>query len=195
MSSGDRPLEGRTIGFLCAKEGTEQVELTQPWEAVEAAGGSPVLISETPGSIQAFHHLDKGDRFEVDAVVSQVKTDNYDAFVLPGGVANPNLLRTIPNMVRLVAEAFATGTPVAAICHAPWLLVEADVVRGRRLTSFPSLATDLRNAGAQWVDEEVVVDGGLVTSRDPDDLPAFCEALVEEFQKPKDQTLSSPGVR
>ena len=195
MSSGDRPLEGRTIGFLCAKEGTEQVELTQPWEAVEAAGGSPVLISETPGSIQAFHHLDKGDRFEVDAVVSQVKTDNYDAFVLPGGVANPDLLRTIPNMVRLVAEAFATGTPVAAICHAPWLLIEADVVRGRRMTSFPSLATDLRNAGAQWVDEEVVVDGGLVTSRNPDDLPAFCGALVEEFQKPKDLTLSSPDVR
>ena len=195
MSSGDRPLEGRTIGFLCAKEGTEQVELTQPWEAVAAAGGTPMLISETPGSIQAFHHLDKGDRFDVDAVVSQVKTDNYDAFVLPGGVANPDLLRTIPNMVRLVAEAFATGTPVAAICHAPWLLIEADVVRGRRMTSFPSLATDLRNAGAQWVDEEVVVDDGLVTSRNPDDLPAFCAALVEEFQKPKDQTLSSPDVR
>jgi protease I len=192
----DTPLAGRTVGFLCAKEGTEQVELTQPWQAVQDAGGTPVLISETTGSIQAFNHLDKGDRFEVDAVVSQVKTDNYDAFVLPGGVANPDLLRTIPNFVRLVGEAFATGTPVAAICHAPWLLIEADVVRGRRLTSFPSLATDLRNAGAQWVDEEVVVDNGLITSRTPDDLPAFCRTLVEEFSKAsKDAEIHAAEVR
>jgi protease I len=192
----DTPLQGRTIGFLCAEEGTEQVELTEPWEAVQEAGGTPVLISETTGSIQAFHHLDKGDRFEVDAVVSQVKTDDYDAFVLPGGVANPDLLRTIPNFVRLVGEAFATGTPVAAICHAPWLLIEADVVRGRRLTSFPSLATDLRNAGAQWVDEEVVVDHGLVTSRTPDDLPAFCRTLVEQFsQASKDAESHAAEVR
>jgi protease I len=190
------PLSGRTVGFLCAQEGTEQVELTEPWRAVEEAGGTPVLISEAPGSIQAFHHLDKGDRFEVDAVVSQVKTDNYDGFVLPGGVANPDLLRTIPNVVRLVGEAFATGTPVAAICHAPWLLIEAGVVRGRRMTSFPSLATDLRNAGAQWVDEEVVVDHGLVTSRTPDDLPAFCRALVEQMAQPgKDAEIHTAEVR
>jgi protease I len=184
MTDTAGPLSGRTVGFLCATEGTEQVELTQPWQAVEEAGGTPVLISETPGSIQAFHHLDKGDRFDVDAVVSQVKADDYDGFVLPGGVANPDLLRTVPNVVRLIGEAFATGTPVAAICHAPWLLIEADVVRGRRMTSFPSLATDLRNAGAQWVDEEVVVDHGLVTSRTPDDLPAFCQALVEQMAQP-----------
>jgi protease I len=184
MTDTAGPLSGRTVGFLCAKEGTEQVELTEPWRAVEDAGGIPVLISEAPGSIQAFHHLDKGDRFDVDVVVSQVNTDDYDGFVLPGGVANPDLLRTIPDVVRLVGEAFATGTPVAAICHAPWLLIEADVVRGRRMTSFPSLATDLRNAGAQWVDEEVVVDHGLVTSRTPDDLPAFCRALVEQMSRP-----------
>jgi protease I len=196
MTDTAGPLSGRTVGFLCAQEGTEQVELTEPWRAVEEAGGTPVLISEAPGSIQAFHHLDKGDRFEVDAVVSQVKTDNYDGFVLPGGVANPDLLRTIPNVVRLVGEAFATGTPVAAICHAPWLLIEAGVVRGRRMTSFPSLATDLRNAGAQWVDEEVVVDHGLVTSRTPDDLPAFCRALVEQMAQPgQDAEIHAAEVR
>ena len=196
MTDTAGPLSGRTVGFLCAQEGTEQVELTEPWRAVEEAGGTPVLISEAPGSIQAFHHLDKGDRFEVDAVVSQVTTDDYDGFVLPGGVANPDLLRTIPNVVRLVGEAFATGTPVAAICHAPWLLIEAGVVRGRRMTSFPSLATDLRNAGAQWVDEEVVVDHGLVTSRTPDDLPAFCRAFVEQMAQPgKDAGIHAAEVR
>ncbi|MDT7743735.1 MAG: protease [Actinomycetota bacterium] len=196
MTDTAGPLSGRTVGFLCATEGTEQVELTEPWRAVEEAGGTPVLISETPGSIQAFHHLDKGDRFDVDAVVSQVKTDDYDGFVLPGGVANPDLLRTVPNVVRLIGEAFAIGTPVAAICHAPWLLIEADVVRGRRMTSFPSLATDLRKAGAQWVDEEVVVDHGLVTSRTPDDLPAFCVALVEQMARSgKDAEIHAAEVR
>ncbi|WP_433785105.1 type 1 glutamine amidotransferase domain-containing protein [Actinomycetospora sp. CA-101289] len=177
----NRSLEGKTVMFLCAKEGTEQVELTEPWKAVQEAGGTPVLVSETPGSIQAFNHLDKGDRFDVDAVITQVKIENYDALVLPGGVANPDLLRTIPDVVQVVGQFFANRKPVAAICHAPWTLIEADVVRGRRMTSFPSIATDLRNAGAEWVDEEVVVDQGLVTSRNPDDLPAFCRTLVEEF--------------
>jgi protease I len=196
MTDTAGPLSGRTVGFLCATEGTEQVELTRPWQAVEKAGGRPVLISETPGPIQAFHHLDRGDRFDVDAVVRQVRTADYDAFVLPGGVASPDLLRTVPDVVRVLREAFATGTPVAAICHAPWLLIEADVVRGRRLTSFPSLATDLRNAGAHWVDEEVVVDHGLVTSRTPDDLPAFCRALVEQFARPaEDVELHAAEVR
>ncbi|GLZ46675.1 protease [Actinomycetospora sp. NBRC 106375] len=174
-------LQGKTVMFLCAKEGTEQVELTEPWKAVEEAGGTPVLVSETPGSIQAFNHLDKGDRFDVDSVITQVKIENYDALVLPGGVANPDLLRTIPDVVQVVGQFFANRKPVAAICHAPWTLVEADVLRGRRMTSFPSIATDLRNAGAEWVDEEVVVDQGLITSRNPDDLPAFCRTLVEEF--------------
>ncbi|HEX8759141.1 MAG TPA: type 1 glutamine amidotransferase domain-containing protein [Pseudonocardiaceae bacterium] len=174
-------LEGRRVAFLVAPEGTEQIELTEPWKAVYEAGGSPALVSTDSGSVQAFHHLDKSDTFPVDEVVSAAKVDNYDALVLPGGVANPDFLRTDPHAVRFVKAFFAAGKPVAAICHAPWTLIEADVVRGRRMTSWPSLQTDLRNAGADWVDEEVVVDQGLVTSRKPDDLPAFCTKLVEEF--------------
>jgi protease I len=174
-------LQGRRVAFLVAPEGTEQVELTEPWKAVSEAGGSPVLVSTDSGSVQAFDHLDKSDTFPVDEVVSAAKVDDYDALVLPGGVANPDFLRTDPHAVRFVKEFFAAGKPVAAICHAPWTLIEADVVRGRRMTSWPSLQTDLRNAGADWVDEEVVIDHGLVTSRNPDDLPAFCTKLVEEF--------------
>jgi protease I len=174
-------LEGRRVAFLVAPEGTEQVELTEPWKAVSEAGGSAALVSIDSGSVQAFNHLDKSDTFPVDEVVSAAKVDDYDALVLPGGVANPDFLRTDPHAVRFVKEFFAAGKPVAAICHAPWTLIEADVVRGRRMTSWPSLQTDLRNAGADWVDEEVVVDRGLVTSRRPDDLPAFCTTLVKEF--------------
>lgn len=178
-------LSGRRVAFLVAPEGTEQVELTEPWKAVRDAGGEPELVSTAPGSVQGFNHLDKGDTFSVDKVVTEVGPDDYDALVLPGGVANPDFLRTIPNAVRFVGEFFAQQKPVAAICHAPWTLIEADVVNGRRLTSWPSLQTDLRNAGAEWVDEEVVVDAGLVTSRKPDDLPAFCGKLVEEFAEGK----------
>ncbi|GAB3485301.1 type 1 glutamine amidotransferase domain-containing protein [Amycolatopsis cihanbeyliensis] len=174
-------LTGRRVAFLVAPEGTEQVELTQPWQAVRDAGGEPELVSVSPGTIQAFNHLDKADTFPVDRMVTEVSPDDYDALVLPGGVANPDFLRTVPNAVRFAGEFFAKQKPVAAICHAPWILIEADVVRGRRLTSYPSLRTDLRNAGAEWVDEEVVVDAGLVTSRKPDDLPAFCAKLVEEI--------------
>ena len=172
-------LDGRTIAFLVAPEGVEQVELTDPWSAVEREGGTPTLVSTRDGQIQAFHHLDRGDSFAVDAVVADADPATYDALVLPGGVANPDALRMDGDAVAFVAEFFAADKPVAAICHAPWTLVEADVVRGRRLTSWPSLQTDLRNAGAEWVDEEVVIDGNLVTSRKPDDLPAFTEALVE----------------
>ncbi|MDQ4010244.1 MAG: type 1 glutamine amidotransferase [Actinomycetota bacterium] len=174
-------LQGRRVAFLVAPQGIEQVELTEPWKAVSEAGASPALVSTDAGSVQAFEHLDKGDTFPVDQVVSATKVDDYDALVLPGGVANPDFLRTDSNAVRFVKEFFAAGKPVAAICHAPWILIEADAVRGRRMTSWPSLRTDLRNAGAHWVDEEVVVDHGLVTSRKPVDLPAFCAKLVEEF--------------
>ncbi|GAA2775171.1 type 1 glutamine amidotransferase domain-containing protein [Saccharopolyspora taberi] len=174
-------LSGRKVAFLVATAGVEQVELTEPWKAVRDAGASPELVSQRAGSIQAFHHLDKADRFEVDRVVADVSAEDYDALVLPGGVANPDALRQDPAAVRFTSEFFARGKPVAAICHAAWLLVEADVVRGRRLTSYPSVATDLRNAGAEWVDEEVVVDSGLVTSRRPGDLPAFCARTVEEI--------------
>ncbi len=175
------PLTGRTIAFLVAAEGIEQVELTEPWKAVEAAGGTPVLVSPESGTVQAFNHLDKADTFEVDRTVADATISAFDGLVLPGGVANPDALRTDADAVAFVKGFFDAGKPVAAICHAAWTLVEADVVRGRRLTSWPSLATDLRNAGAEWVDEELVRDGNLVTSRNPDDLPAFTEALTEVF--------------
>jgi deglycase len=174
-------LNGKTIAFLVASEGVEQVELTEPWSAVEKAGGTPRLLSVESGKVQAFNHLDKADTFDVDVVVADADPASYDGLVLPGGVANPDALRTDQDAVTFVREIVASGTPVAAICHAAWTLAEADVVRGRRLTSWPSLQTDLRNAGAEWVDEEVVVDGRLVTSRKPDDLPAFNEAMVELF--------------
>lgn len=174
-------LTGRRVAFVVAPEGVEQVELTEPWKAVQDAGGTPELISTRSGSIQAFNHLDKGDTFDVDRAVTDASVDDYDGLVLPGGVANPDLLRTDPNAVRFVAEFSAKGKPIAVICHGPWTMIEADVVRGRRMTSWPSLQTDLRNAGAQWVDEEVVTDNGLVSSRKPDDLSAFCSKMVEEI--------------
>jgi protease I len=176
-------LAGKTVAFLVAPEGVEQVELTEPWKAVQDAGGTPKLVSTQEGRVQAFNHLDKGDSFEVDATIHD--TDQYDALVLPGGVANPDFLRTDADAVKFVKRFFDEGQPVAAICHAAWTLVEAGVVEGRRLTSWPSLQTDLENAGATWVDEEVVVDltgpVPLVTSRNPDDLPAFTAKLVEVF--------------
>jgi protease I len=172
-------IEGKKVAFL-ATDGVEQVELTDPWKAVEDAGGAPELISLEAGVVQGFNHLDKADTFTVDHTAADADASAYDALVLPGGVANPDELRTDPDAVAFVRAFFDQGKPVAAICHAPWTLIEADVVRGRTLTSWPSLRTDLRNAGATWVDEEVNVDEGLVTSRRPDDLPAFCAKLVEE---------------
>jgi protease I len=178
-------LVGRTVAFLVANEGIEQVELTEPWKAVEEAGGQPRLLAPDAGSVQAFHHLDKGDTFAVDSRVGEVSAEQFDALVLPGGVANPDALRMDRDAVGFVAAMVQAGKPVAAICHAPWTLAEADVLRGRRLTSWPSIATDLRNAGADWVDEEVVVDEAgpnvLISSRKPDDLKAFCATLVERF--------------
>jgi protease I len=172
-------LQGRTVAFLVAAEGIEQVELTGPWQAVEQAGGSPRLLSPEAGSVQAFNHLDKADTFEVDQTVADADPSSYDALVLPGGVANPDALRTDKGAVDFIRAFVESGKPVAAICHAPWSLIEADVVRGRTLTSWPSLQTDIRNAGGTWVDEEVVVDGNLVTSRKPDDIPAFVAKLTD----------------
>jgi protease I len=174
------PLEGKRIAFV-ATDGVEQVELTEPWKTVEEAGGTPELISPKDGEIQGFEHLDKRDTFEVDKTASEADVADYDGLVLPGGVANPDFLRTDEDVVGFIRGFFEEGKPVAAICHGPWTLIEADVVRGRTLTSWPSLQTDIRNAGGTWVDEEVCVDGGLVTSRKPDDLPAFCSKLVEEI--------------
>ena len=173
-------LEGRRIAFL-ATDGVEQVELTEPWKAVEAAGAKPELISLESGSIQGFQHTDKGDTFPVDRSLDEADPGDYDGLVLPGGVHNPDMLRTDERAVRFVQAFIREGKPAGVICHGPWMLVEADVVRGRTVTSWPSLETDIRNAGGQWVDEEVVVDNGLVTSRKPDDLPAFCAKLVEEL--------------
>ena len=175
-------LKGKKIAFLAA-EGVEQVELTEPWKAVEEAGGSPELVSLEDGEIQGFNHYDKADTFTVDRKVQDVSVDDYDALVIPGGVGNPDTMRADENAVRFVREFVEGGKPVAVICHGPWMLVEADVVRGRRLTSFGSIQTDVRNAGGEWEDKEVVVDGNLVTSRDPDDLPAFNKKLVEVVAK------------
>ena len=174
-------LQGKKIAFLVAPEGVEQVELTEPWEAVRNAGGTPELLSTDSGEVQAFNHLDKADTFPVDRVVSEVSVSGYDGLVLPGGVANPDFLRMDEDAVGFVRSFFEAGKPVGVICHGPWTIVEADVVRGRTITSWPSLKTDIRNAGGTWVDEEVVVDSGLVTSRKPDDIPAFNSKIVEEF--------------
>jgi deglycase len=174
-------LMGKRVAFLMANEGVEQVELTKPRKAIEEAGAQVDVIAPEAEQIQAVNHLDKADRFDVDKTVSDANADDYDAVVLPGGVANPDALRADEDAVRFLREFFAAGKPVGAICHAPWMLVEADVVDGRRVTSWPSLETDIRNAGGNWVDEEVVVDSGLVTSRKPDDIPAFNSKIVEEF--------------
>jgi protease I len=174
-------LQGKRIAFLVAPEGVEQVELTEPWKAIEDAGGNPELISTDSGEIQAFNHLDKADTFRVDHTVQEVDASDYDGLVLPGGVANPDFLRSDEDAVAFTRAFFEQAKPVGVICHGPWTLVEADVVRDRTITSWPSVKTDLRNAGANWVDEEVVVDQGLVSSRKPDDLPAFCAKVVEEL--------------
>ncbi len=174
-------IDGKKVAFLVANEGVEQVELTQPWQAVEEAGGEPVLIAPETGEVQGMKHLDKADTFDATEAVGDVNADDYDALVLPGGVANPDILRTVPEAVEFIRAFFDAGKPVSAICHGPWTLVEAGVVEGRTLTSWPSLQTDIRNAGGNWVDEEVHVDSGLTTSRNPDDLDAFCAKTVEEI--------------
>jgi protease I len=166
------------IAFLVAAEGIERVELTEPWKAVESAGHEPVLVSPSSGEVETFDHLTAAEKLPVDEVVADVAVDDFAALVLPGGVANPDALRRDEKAVAFVKDFVASGKPVAAICHAPWTLIEADVVRGRTLTSWPSLQTDLRNAGATWVDQEVVTDQNVITSRNPGDLPAFSNALL-----------------
>ena len=174
-------LNGKRIAFLVAPEGVEQIELTDPWKAVAAEGAKPELVSTDSGEIQAFNHLDKADTFAVDHTVDEVSPSDYDALVLPGGVANPDFLRMDEQAVAFARGFFEQGKPVGVICHGPWTLVEADVLRGRTITSWPSLKTDIRNVGGNWVDEEVVVDEGLVSSRKPDDLPAFCAKVIEQL--------------
>ena len=173
-------LQGKRIAFL-ATDGVEQVELTDPWKAVQEAGAEPELLSIKEGEIQGVNHMDKGDTFRVDKLVADADAAHYDGLVLPGGVANPDHLRMDEDAVRFVREFFEQGKPVGAICHGPWTLVEAGVLKGRTITSWPSLRTDVRNAGGEWIDAECHVDAGLVTSRKPDDLPAFTAKIVEEF--------------
>jgi len=173
-------LSGKKIAFI-ATDGVEQVELTEPWKAVEDAGAEPELLSIEEGQIQGVNHDEKADKFDVDKLVGDASVGDYDGLVLPGGVFNPDALRMDENVISFLQEFFKTGKPVGVICHGPWTLVEADLVKGRTLTSWPSIRTDIRNAGGNVVDEEVVVDQGLVSSRNPDDLPAFCAKMTEEI--------------
>jgi protease I len=179
-------LNNKKVAILVA-DGFEQVELTGPKQALEQAGAQTHIISPNNGTVQGWNHFDKADNFQVDVPLEQANPENYDALLLPGGVANPDQLRTQEKAVHFVKSFFEAGKPVAAICHGPWTLIEADVVKGRTVTSWPSLKTDLQNAGANWVDQEVVVDEGLVTSRKPQDIPAFNRKLIEEFAEGKHQ--------
>jgi protease I len=182
----EQELSGKKVAFIVSNEGAEQVELVRPWEAVREAGGQPVLVAPKPGKVQAFNHLDKGETFDVDVTTAELQADDYAGVVLPGGVANPDQLRMDEPAVRFVRHWVESGKPLAVICHGPWTLVEADVVRNRTITSWPSLKTDIRNAGGTWVDQEVVEctagPNTLVSSRKPDDLEAFCTKLVEVFR-------------
>jgi len=186
---GDK-LNGKKVAFLFA-DGVEQVELEEPLKAVKGEGADVDLISLEDGEVQAFNHLDHGDKIKVDKAVSDADASEYDALVVPGGVANPDFLRADDDAMKFVRGFFEAGKPAGVICHGPWVLVEAGVVDGMKVTSWPSLETDIKNAGGNWVDEEVVVDKGLVTSRKPDDLPAFCSKIVEEFCEGKHEELAS----
>jgi protease I len=178
-------LQGKKIAILVANEGIEQVELTEPRKALEDAGATTELLAPESGKAQAFNHLDKADEFDVDKTVGDADPGDYDGLMMPGGVANPDNLRMHLDAVAFVDDFVNSGKPIAAICHAPWMLIQADAVRGLTLTSWPSLQTDIRNAGGEWVDREVVVDQGIVTSRAPDDIPAFNAKMIEEFTEGK----------
>jgi protease I len=184
-------LKGKTIAII-ATDGVEQVELTEPRKAVENAGATAVLLSPDTGDIQAMNSdMEPADTFSVDKAISDASPDQYDGLILPGGTVNADRLRLEDDVLSFVQAFFKAGKPAGVICHGPWTLVEADLVRDRTLTSFPSLQTDIRNAGGNWVDEEVVVDQGLVTSRNPDDLPAFCAKIVEEFAEGKHEVAAA----
>src|SRR5437870_6915145 len=173
-------LEGKKVAILVT-DGFEQVEMTEPRKALEQAGAETKIVSPKPGQIQGMHHADKGDKFDVDLTLDDARPEEFDALMIPGGLMNPDQLRSTPEALEFTRHFFREGKPVAAICHGPWVLIDAGVIRGRTLTSWPAIKTDVKNAGGNWVNEEVVVDNGLVTSRKPDDIPAFNEKMIEEF--------------
>jgi deglycase len=180
----DKKLDGKKVAILVA-DGFEQVEMTKPREALKEAGAETKIVSPSSGKIQGMNHADKGDQFDVDIELKNAHPEEFDALMIPGGLMNPDQLRSTEEALEFTRHFFETGKPVAAICHGPWVLVDAGVARGRTLTSWPAIKTDLRNAGANWVDKEVVVDNGLVTSRKPDDIPAFNKKMIEEFGEGK----------
>ena len=185
-------LSGKKVAILVA-EGFEQIEMTEPRKALDQAGADTKIVSPAKGQVQGWNHFDKADRFDVDVPLQEADAEEFDALLLPGGVANPDQLRTLPQAVEFVRDFFEAGKPVAVICHGPWTLIEAGVVRGRNITSWPSVRTDLTNAGAKWSDQEVIVDNGLVSSRKPDDIPAFNRKMIEEFAEGSHKRGATPG--
>ena len=187
----EKKLQGKKVAIIAA-DMFEQVELVEPRKALDEAGATTEVISLKPGQIQGFNHYDKADKVKVDKTIEEVEASDYDALKIPGGVGNPDQLRTDENVVRFLQDFYESGKPIAAICHGPWVLVESGIVRGRKLTSWPSLQTDIRNAGGEWVDEKVVVDQGIVTSRKPDDIPAFNKKMIEEFAEGRHEGAPAP---
>ena len=187
----DTKLDGKKVAILVA-DGFEEAELTSPKEALEDAGAETSIVSPAERKVRAWDEKDWGSKYKVDVPLHEAKAADYDALVLPGGVMNPDHLRLEPKAIQFIREFFEAGKPVAAICHGPWTLIDAGMARGRRMTSYPSLRTDLKNAGAEWVDEEVVVDNGLVTSRKPDDLPAFNKKMLEEIGEGRHEVKNAP---
>jgi protease I len=186
-------LKGKKVAILVT-DGFEQVEMTKPRQALDEAGAETRIVSVKPGKIQGMNHADKGDKFDVDITLDEARPQEFDALLIPGGLMNPDTLRSTPEALEFTRHFFEEGKPVAAICHGPWVLIDAGVVRGRKLTSWPAIKTDVRNAGGNWVDQEVVVDNGLVTSRKPDDIPAFNRKMIEEFREGRHSALAGTAV-
>ena len=182
-------LNGKKVAILVT-DGFEQVEMTKPREALDEAGAETKIVSLNPGKIQGMHHADKGDKFDVDLTLDEARPDEFDALLIPGGLMNPDALRSNDDALEFTRHFFREGKPVAAICHGPWVLIDAGVVRGRTLTSWPAIKTDVKNAGGKWINEEVVVDNGLVTSRKPDDIPAFNKKMIEEFCEGRHEAMA-----
>ena len=188
----ERKLDGKKVAILVT-DGFEQVEMTKPREALDEAGAETKIVSLKPGKIQGMHHADKADKFDVDLTLDEARPEEFDALLIPGGLMNPDALRSNEDALEFTRHFFREGKPVAAICHGPWVLIDADVVRGRTLTSWPAIKTDVKNAGGKWVNEEVVVDNGLVTSRKPDDIPAFNKKMIEEFCEGRHEAMATAG--